>query len=242
MILTTIYSHTPEETSKTTKRNASTKLTDIVDSAMEGVFGKDSVTTSVDEYFLKMEGMSGRFYRVFINKVIRNIEDARYLEIGSWGGSTACSALYGNKCSVTCIDNWELFGGPKDLFHNNIGKALKDSNVDFKFIESDFRKVDYSSIGKHNVYLFDGPHDKKSQKDGVYIVEQALDDEFVFIVDDWNWSNVREGTFEGIETLGAEVLYSSEIRTTHDNSHVNGDMNRQKGDWHNGIFVAVLKK
>ena len=44
-----------------------------------------------------MTGMSGKKYRYLINNLVSLIEDARYLEIGSWTGSTACSAIYGNK-------------------------------------------------------------------------------------------------------------------------------------------------
>jgi hypothetical protein len=113
-----------------------------------------------------MEGMSGKKYRYLINNLVGLTPDARYLEIGSHSGSTACSALWGNKCKATCIDNWSEFGGPKNQFHENINQVLT-SDIDFKFIESDFRKVDYSNIGKHNIYLFDGTHFEQDQYDGV---------------------------------------------------------------------------
>ena len=41
-----------------------------------------------------MEGLSGRKYRSLINNLIQKIKDPRYLEIGTWLGSTACSAAF----------------------------------------------------------------------------------------------------------------------------------------------------
>ena len=68
----------------------------------------------------------------------------------------------------------------------------------------------------------------------------ALTDEFVFIVDDWNWVQVREGTLRAIMDTSVELVYSAEIRTSLDNSH--GFPPAQLGDWHNGYFLSVLKK
>jgi hypothetical protein len=73
-----------------------------------------------------MEGMSGKKYRYLINNLVGSIDNARYLEIGSWKGSTACSAIYGNHCRSLCIDNWNhfLWGASKEsvkgVFESNI--------------------------------------------------------------------------------------------------------------------------
>ena len=53
-----------------------------------------------------MEGLSGRKYRSLINNLVEKIEKPSYLEIGSWLGSTACSAAFKNDFKITCIDNW----------------------------------------------------------------------------------------------------------------------------------------
>jgi hypothetical protein len=68
-----------------------------------------------------------------------------------------------------------------------------------------------------------------------------LDDVFVFLVDDWNWKDVRDGTFASFKQLNLSVLYNHEIRTTHDDTHPPFGSPRQK-EWHNGIYVAILKK
>ena len=82
--------------------------------------------------------MSGQKYRTFINLFVHSSPNPRYLEVGSWAGSTAVSALYGNQVKAVCIDNWSQFGGPRDKFFANIAMALSPE-IDFSFLEQDFR-------------------------------------------------------------------------------------------------------
>jgi hypothetical protein len=193
----------------------------------------------VSDRVLGMEGMSGGSYRLFINNLIGSLPDARYLEVGSWAGSTACAVMDGNRVSVLCIDNWSQFGGPKDSFLANV-EATKSPSVDFTFIESDFRNVDYNNIGKFNCYLFDGPHEREDQYDGLRLAIPALDDEFIFIVDDWNWPAVRDGTKEAIRNVGLKLKMAIEVRTTQNDLHA--ETSGTHSDWHNGYFLSVLNK
>ena len=187
-----------------------------------------------------MQGMSGKKYRYFINNLVGETPDARYLEIGSWAGSTACSAMYGNKCKITCIDNWSEEGGPKDKFMANTS-AVRTDDIDFTFIESDFRNVDYSNIGKFNIYMFDGPHSEQDQYDGIAIAQPALDDMYVLIVDDYNGYQVQSGTQKAFDNLGLNVIAKMEIITvTEDNVHP--ILCHQHSDWHNGYLIALVSK
>lgn len=68
----------------------------IISIAFENAENKISKIT---EEIIKMEGMSGTKTRHFYNNLL-NTEDARYLEIGSWKGSSVCSAMCGNKAKV----------------------------------------------------------------------------------------------------------------------------------------------
>lgn len=199
-----------------------------------------SYVSNISSWVLSVNGMSGKKYRHFINNVISNLTDARYLEVGCWKGSTSCAAVARNKVTAYLIDNWSEFGGPKEEFEKNIEKVTSEcSDSKVSFNEIDFRKVDYTGIGKYNVYLFDGPHSEQDQYDGLNIAQPALDDEFIFICDDWNWKQVRDGTNKCIEDLNLKVLYSIEIRTTNDDTCQSGFEN---SDWHNGYFISVLKK
>lgn len=199
--------------------------------------------SNIPEWIIGMNGMSGKRYRHFINNLISDIEDARYLEIGCWKGSTSCSAIYNNSVDAYCIDNWAEFGGPKNIFCNNVQKCVDEcDDIGITFVESDFRDIVYEEIGKYNVYLFDGPHTQQDQYDGLFYAQSALDNEFIFICDDWNWKKVRDGTFDAIAKLNLNILYSIDIRTTNDDSYPPEENTMEKSDWHNGYYISVLSK
>lgn len=184
-------------------------------------------------------GMSGQKYRELINVLIGKLHNARYLEVGSWAGSTATAALWGNALTAVCIDNWSQFGGPREAFLENTARVMTSAHT-FRLIESDFRDVDYSDLGSFNVYLFDGPHHEQDQYDGITIAAPALDDEFILIVDDWNWRASRIGTFRAVRDSGWLIKASLEIRTTRNESHPK--VSDAASEWHNGYLLAVVRK
>lgn len=211
-------------------------LIDAVKASMHMAMRDES---KLDPGVFSIPGMSGKRYRCFINNLIRSLASPRYLEIGSWAGSTLCSAINNNQVMATAIDNWSEFGGPKEAFMSHLNQ-FRTPRAYVNFIESDFRAVDYAGLGTFNVYLFDGPHERQDQYDGLDLVRSALDDVFVLIVDDWNWPAVRTGTFDAIAACGFTTHYSVELRTTLDDTHpaVHG----ANSEWHNGYFVGVLSK
>jgi hypothetical protein len=194
--------------------------------------------SKVTQDILNMEGMTGKKTRHFYNNLL-NMEDARYLEIGTWKGSSVCSAMCGNHAKVVCIDNWSEFGGPKQEFLRNFN-AYKGDN-DASFIEQDCYTVNTADLPKFNIYLYDGEHSEHNHYKALLHYYNCLDDTFIFVVDDWNWKQVRDGTLNSLKTLKLTITYSREIRTTWDNSHPPQGSPQQQA-WHNGIFVAILKK
>jgi hypothetical protein len=186
-----------------------------------------------------IDGHSGQKYRAFINNLVRSCPKPRYLEVGSWTGSTATAALSGSCASALCIDNWSWYGDTKDQFLQNIKKVLSDE-IQFKIMNSDFRSGDYGSIGKFNIYLFDGPHKEADQYDGIVIVQPALTETFFLIVDDWNWRGTRVGTLRALTASRCELECSIEVRTTLDGS--SPSLQGKQSDWHNGYFMAVIRK
>jgi hypothetical protein len=64
-----------------------------------------AMDSSLPEWVVKMQGMSGKKYRYFINNLIHGLGNARYLEIGTWSGSTACAAMSGNRLTALCVDD-----------------------------------------------------------------------------------------------------------------------------------------
>ena len=209
---------------------------ELVMKAFARAMAKDS---KLPEAVRDIPGMSGQAYRSFINNLVEAHGDARYLEVGSWAGSTATAALWGNTAKCVCIDNWSLFGGPKEAFFSNIETARSDA-IDFRFIEQDFRKVDYAALGSFNIYMFDGPHTEHDQFDGIVMAQPALDNTHVLIVDDWNWEQVRAGTLRALMQTKCCIDAWIEIRTTFDNSHP--AVANQHSDWHNGYLIAAVQK
>ena len=190
----------------------------------------DNLESNLTEEVLNMEGMSGKKTRHFYNNLC-SLEKARYLEIGSWKGSSTCSALCNNKLTCLCIDNWSEFGGPKEEFLQNFNK-YKGTN-DVQFLERNCWNIETSSIGRFNIYMYDGDHSEQSQYDALIRYYQALDDEFIFLVDDWNFNDVKVGTLRAMVDLKLNILFEKQINTESDDP---------KNDWHNGIGIFVLEK
>jgi asparagine synthetase A len=88
--------------------------------------------------------------------------------------------------------------------------------------------------------MYDGNHSEESHYKALNHYYKCLDDIFIFIVDDWNWEKVRNGTFNSIKNLNLQILYQKEIRLTNDNSITPEPFLSQT--WWNGIYVAILKK
>jgi hypothetical protein len=137
------------------------------------------------------------------------------------------------------IDNWSEYDGKREVFDDNLRKCAPPEAV-IDIIETDFRKVDYRSIGKFNVLFYDGSHAEKDQYDGVFLPQPAMDDSYILIVDDWNWPWVRQGTFDALRDAKARVSYSVEVRTS-----FNGELpvvHGAQSEWHNGTILAVVSK
>lgn len=198
--------------------------------------------SKINDDIISMEGMTGTKTRHFYNNLL-NYSDARYLEIGTWKGSSASSAMIGNKAKALFIDNWDQFNGPpwgdiKNIFLSNFEKFKGDN--DATFMEKDCWEVDVSSLSKFNIYLFDGDHTEEAHYKSLFHYYDCLDDVFIFLVDDWNWSRVRKGTKRAIDVLNLKVLYEKEIILTCDDSHT---PQPQAGEtWWNGLYISVLQK
>jgi hypothetical protein len=208
----------------------------------DAFFDSIAMQHKLPDYVRYMEGMSGKKYRYLINNLVGATPNARYLEVGSWKGSTACSAMMGNKCRVVCIDNWaETIQGvhARGDFLKNTANVV-DQNIDFTFLEKDFRDVDYSSLGKFNIYMYDGAHGEQDQYDGLALVDVALEDIYTLIVDDWNGVDSQNGTLSALEKLGHTVISRIDVITRRDGIHP--QIHGPGSDWHNGYFIAVVKR
>lgn len=189
---------------------------------------------------LSLKGMSGTYTRHFYNNLC-SIPDIRYLEIGTWAGSTLASAMYGNEATCVAIDNWSEFGGPRNEFMKVFNTYKGKNNASFH--ESNCwspELIRSLEPMKFNVYMYDGDHSEQAQYDALVKYLPCMDDTFIFVVDDWNRAEVRKGTERAIRDTKVRVLWQNRIRMTWDESHTPMDLAART--WWNGVGIFVLQK
>jgi hypothetical protein len=182
--------------------------------------------------------MSSPKVRHFFNNVVRGVgEDARYLEIGLWKGSTFISALYNNNYKYAVgIEDFSQFGSPKAECLKNLKEYLNAPNEKTELIVDSYINVIPTIDKKFNIYFYDGNHSNENQIVAFELVNKNLDTNFVMIVDDWNWVGVRESTWKVIKKLNYKLPRFWELYA---------DASKGKRDlknWWNGLFVAVVEK
>jgi hypothetical protein len=181
---------------------------------------------------LALEGMSGLKTRHLYNNLVA-FDGARYLEIGCWKGSTLAAAMYLNNAKIVAIDDFSDFeDGTAKKTLLDIIETYKGSNS-VRFLEKDCFQVDSASLPKFNIYMYDGDHSKESHFKALTHYYNCLDDTFIFIVDDWNWQQVKTGTIEAIHTLNLKVLHKIQIES---------DSYPDKEGYWNGVLICVLQK
>mgnify|MGYP001162715011 CR=1 FL=1 len=194
----------------------------------------NNCASNLSKEVLDIEGMSGYKTRHFYNNIC-SIKDAVYLEIGCFKGSSLCAAMYKNSMSCVAIDNWTLWEGPKDEFLENYNKFKGINNC--KFIEQDCWTIECSELPKFNIYMYDGHHSEDSHYKAINHFYDCLQDKFIYLVDDWNWQEVRSGTINSIKDNNLNILYKKEIFTENDPGREG-----KFSEWHNGIGIFVLEK
>lgn len=205
----------------------------LVEHLKKSIDSANNFSSKINSDILSIPGMSSPKVRHFLNNVV-NFPSCRYLEIGCWKGSTIISALYQNNPEkFWVIDNFKEFGNVKDEFNKNY-----ESNIirPLNLIEEDFLTVDLNKtdISNVNVYFYDGNHTDESHKQALKHYYYSLSNEFIFIVDDWNWEIVKNSTLNVIKELKFTVLYESVLPAALEGQ----DMDQ----WWNGVYAVVLKK
>lgn len=210
---------------------------EYVDHLRKAFDDADELKSKLPEDVLALDGLSGAKGRHLLNNIL-TMEDARYLEVGTWKGSTLSAAMWGNHAKVVCIDNWsERFGqgNPKSDFLRNF--YLYKGQNKASFIESDCFHVDASHLSKFNIYFYDGEHSEENQYKALTHFYPCLDETFILIIDDWNFPDARKGTRRAISDLGLKPVYEKEVYNL---SHQYPQFDYQ--GWFNGVYVAVMKK
>lgn len=186
--------------------------------------------SQINEDILHYKGMSGYKTRHFYNNIC-SLPNCRYLEIGTFHGSSSISAIYKNKIDAVFIDNWSLFDGNKNIFYNAMNTYNTGSTVEV--IDDDCWNVKITDK-KFNVYLYDGGHDYEDHYKAISMFHSNLEDNCIVLIDDWNWEAVRRGTFDAFKDLNINVKFKQEIFTPEPHYEL-GITN-----WWNGIGVFII--
>jgi len=202
----------------------------VVDSIDRAVRHQSNLNNTV----LSIYGMSSQKVRHLLNNIV-SMNDARYMEVGVWQGSTFISALYRNApLSAIAIDDFhEKWGvaNPQQLFNNNCKKFI---SCPYALLCQDFVNVNLASLPPANIYFYDGAHDQTKQYLGLQKFYPILDQQFIFIVDDYNMIEAKIGTQNAIKDLSLTIQYETVLSSDGKN------MNKQL--WWNGLYVCVLSK
>lgn len=204
---------------------------EILKTAITSSLNSEIPNKLTDEIML-IEGMSGATYKKFANRLLSNKIVKNYLEIGVWKGSTAIAALYKNhhKLKYTVIDNFSQFGGTKEEFIKNWKKynGSEPNLIDEDCFSFDAVKRGITDI---DVYFYDGEHTENDQYLALKHYYDSMANSFIFMVDDWSWDLVKNGTNKALKELELKIHYKKEFEGSSDSS-----------GWWNGCAIFVLEK
>jgi hypothetical protein len=214
-------------------------LEQLIEHTEQSLLNSDANVSKLTQQILNLEGYSGNKTRHFYNNIC-SLEDANYLEVGTWKGSSFISAIYKNKIKPVAVDNWSEFNGPKEEFFSNVSKFAPESKYDF--IEKDSFQINRSdfpeSINEIDIYLYDGCHTYDCQKNGITHFYEFFSKYFIIMVDDWrdddSWKQVLKGTWDGINEKGI-IVHKHYERTSFQER-----TGRQ--DYWNGIGIFICEK
>lgn len=207
------------------------KLIDHVKNCVNNSFFEtSSITKEVEN---DIEGMSSPKIRHLLNNLCK-LPHTRYLEIGTFRGSTFIPALFKNQSTIDYavgIDNWSEFGGPRHDFERYLKQFLPVSSYCYETYSMDCFAINPKDYIKApiNIYFYDGNHSAYSQEMAFLHYNDILDDVFITLVDDWCEESARVGTMNAFKKLNYEILYEISLPGPYTL-------------WWNGLYIAVIRK
>lgn len=227
---------------KIVEKNNSVNLIDTVKTALTKSKNNES---KISEKTKNLPGLTSEKVKHFINNLCE-LPDCKYLEAGVFQGSIFAAAVERNDLVATAIDNFSESsivpmdsnvninsekGNNKEIFLRNIKDLVLNKQVNI--IDSNVFETDLNKISlKSNVIFMDIEHTYESHYNFLNKFYEKIDNTFVYVVDDWNWLQVRDATFKSIEDLKLKTLFKEEIFTK----------GEDKNDYWNGLGIFVLNK
>jgi Methyltransferase domain len=162
-----------------------------------------------------------------INVAVSNLKpDEVFLNIGVWNGFTFLSGVVHNPDKICIgVDNFSEFGGPREAF---LARFTKFKSKNHFFYDMDyeeyFRNIHQAKIG---LYLYDGGHKYEDQLKGLQLAEPYFSDNCIIMVDDTNWPDPSQATYDFIKQSKNHYEVLLDVKTA-GNSHLT---------YHNGVIL-----
>lgn len=178
-----------------------------------------------------VEGMTSPKVRCLLNAIVASEPCSRHLEVGSYKGATLVSAMINNHhASAIAYEDFSEYSVQNEL-EANVNRHRHELGA-VRLFYQDFFEVDIpEDMLPITSFFYDGDHSSESQKKAVLRAMDLCDEALVFIVDDWNWSDVRKGTWDGINEARCCRFAFWELMAKH---------NWDDAEFHNGLGVFVL--
>ena len=227
------------------KQGRPTTVDDYTQRVLKAIDDGNTQTSNFEPEGYSIQGLSSNRIRHFLNSLCSH-DDAVYLELGTYTGSTFFAATMNNKAKCIGVDDfsepnvkpivdrgmWTECGNPYDTFVNNWQKY---ENGNAAFVKSSVEELTEEDFGgsKVNILFYDANHDMMVQMNNLNHLLPFLDEKFILIVDDANFDGVVEGAVSWAQENNLKCYLERKILSSVVESPVH---------WWNGIHVMVLEK
>lgn len=207
-------------------------MVEIVKSSIEKA---EQESSKLSHEVSHLRGFSSPKIRHFMNNVC-SYGTCKYLEIGTWSGSTLIPAMFGNDVEAMAIDNFSQFGpeqhedgfDAKKVLYANIEKFLGNRKKhSLKVCECNCFYMKPEEVLTANVFFYDGDHSAEATQKAIEVFGATCLNPFLLIVDDLQ---LAESVWEGTK----KALNKFTI-------HASWELKKENG-YHEGLYVAVLEK
>ena len=227
------------------KQGRPTTVDEYTKRVLKAIDDGNTQTSNFDPEGYSIQGLSSNRIRHFLNSLCSH-DDAVYLELGTYTGSTFFAATMNNKAKCIGVDDfsepnvrpivdrgmWTECGNPYDTFVNNWQKY---ENGNAAFVKASVEELTEEDFGgsKVNILFYDANHDMMVQMNNLNHLLPFLDDKFILVVDDANFDGVVEGAVTWAQENNLKCYLERKILSSVIESPVH---------WWNGIHVMVLEK
>lgn len=205
----------------------------IEKSIADALAGKSNLTEEV----LSVRGFSTPTIRHLFNNIC-NIKNGNYLEIGLFCGATFCSSFNEDTVSIGIENHSQDFSAGFDVVKKELEdnfKKFSNRAKDAHVFYHDCFEGELSYPFKFDIYFYDGFHSEDLQAKALPYFFDKLADKFIWIVDDFNWQLVADGTSRGLEELKDKI--DIEKCWVLRGYHLQNDP-----IYHNGIAIYLINK